>query len=111
MSTAEQQSPQTQQQPGERGRSTTDGLTAEQIEKLQGRMPLPARSDGGAGRMVERDRLATGGRRTDNGSFCTLLFVHEADGSWTIHLGDAPAVRVSAVDMTALATAILVRAR
>ncbi|MGH3901622.1 MAG: hypothetical protein ACRDTA_25885 [Pseudonocardiaceae bacterium] len=37
---------------------------------------------------------------------CTLLVVHELDGSWTIH-GPGTGVTLPAADMTALAAAIL----
>jgi len=105
MSTPEQRSPQTQQRPGERGQSTIEGLTAEQIEKLRSRPHCLRRSDG------ERGRLITNGLRTDDGGLCTLLLIQESDGAWTIHLGDYPEVTLPAVDMLALAEAILVRAR
>jgi hypothetical protein len=59
----------------------------------------------------ERGRLHAQGRRTDNRSFCTLLVIHEADGSWAIHGLGAPGVRLSTAEMIALAEKILVRAR
>lgn len=33
----------------------------------------------------ERGRLQAPGRRTDTNSYCTLLVIHEEDGSWAIH--------------------------
>jgi hypothetical protein len=57
----------------------------------------------------ERGRLTTRGRRTDDGSICTLLVVHELDGAWSFHGLGAPGVRLSAADMVELATAILER--
>ncbi|MGH3898776.1 MAG: hypothetical protein ACRDTA_11095 [Pseudonocardiaceae bacterium] len=59
----------------------------------------------------ELGRLTARGRSTDDGSWTTLLVVHEADGSWTIHGLGAPGVTLSAVDMIALAESILKRAR
>jgi hypothetical protein len=59
----------------------------------------------------ERGRLTTRGRSTDAGSWTTLLVVHELDGSWTIHGLGAPGVQLAKADMTALAEAILERAR
>lgn len=58
---------------------------------------------------TERGRVVVQGRRTDDGSRCTLLVIHETDGSWTFHGLGAPGVRLSAVDMVELATAILER--
>jgi hypothetical protein len=59
----------------------------------------------------ERGRIQTQGRRTDDGSICTLLVIHEADGSWSIHGLDAPGVALPADKMIALAESILKRAR
>jgi hypothetical protein len=58
---------------------------------------------------TERGRMAVQGRCTDDGSRCTLLVIHELDGAWTFHGLGAPGVRLSAVDMVELATAILER--
>jgi hypothetical protein len=33
----------------------------------------------------ERGRLPAQGSRTDDNTGCTLLVIHQADGSWTIH--------------------------
>ena len=59
----------------------------------------------------ERGRLNAQGRRTDDNSCCTLLVIHEADGSWAIHGLGAPGVRLSKAEMIALAESILDRAR
>jgi hypothetical protein len=59
----------------------------------------------------ERGRLHAQGRRTDDRSHCTLLVIHEADGSWAIHGLGAPGVRLSKAEMIALAEAILAGAR
>ena len=58
----------------------------------------------------ERGRLTTRGRSTDDGSWTTLLVVHELDGAWTIHGLGAPGVTLSPADMVALAESILERA-
>ncbi len=55
--------------------------------------------------------LTTRGRSTDDGSWTTLLVVHEDDGSWTFHGLGAPGVTLPAADMVALAESILKRAR
>jgi hypothetical protein len=39
---------------------------------------------------TERGRLTAQGRRTDDGSRCTLLLINEADGSWSFHGLGAP---------------------
>ncbi|MDQ3764409.1 MAG: hypothetical protein M3460_23460 [Actinomycetota bacterium] len=59
----------------------------------------------------ERGRVTAQGRRTDDNSRCTLLVIHEADGSWAIHGLGAPGVRLSTTDMVALAESVLARAR
>ena len=59
----------------------------------------------------ERARLHAQGRRTDDNSCCTLLVIHEADGSWAIHGLGARGVRLSKDVMVALAEAILGSAR
>ena len=58
----------------------------------------------------ERGRLAVQGRCTDDGSKCTLLLVHELDGSWTFHGLGAPGVTLSKADTVALVESILERA-
>lgn len=58
-----------------------------------------------------RGRLTTAGRSTEDGSWCTLQVVQEADDAWTVHVLGASGVRLSWVGMVALAEAILVRAR
>jgi hypothetical protein len=62
----------------------------------------------------ERSRVHAQGRRTaDNSSSsrCTLLVIHEVDGSWAIHGLSAPGVRLPKAEMNALAEKILGRAR
>ena len=59
----------------------------------------------------ERGRIQAPGRRTDDRSDCTLLVIHEADGSWAIHGLGAPGVRLPKAEMIALAEKILARAR
>lgn len=58
---------------------------------------------------AERGRLVMQGRHTDDGAWCALTVVHETDGAWTIHGLGATGVRLSAVDMVELVTAILER--
>jgi hypothetical protein len=58
----------------------------------------------------ERGRLHVQGRRAEDNSCCTLLVIHEADGSWAIHGLGAPGVRLPKAEMIALAEKILVRA-
>jgi hypothetical protein len=55
--------------------------------------------------------LVVSGRRTDDGSQCTVIVIHEDSGTWAIHGLGNQGVRVSAVDMVALGEAIVVRAR
>jgi hypothetical protein len=59
----------------------------------------------------ERGRLHAQGRRADDNSHCTLLVIHEANSSWTIHGLGAPGVRLPQAEMIALAEKILARAR
>jgi hypothetical protein len=59
----------------------------------------------------ERIRLVVSGRRTDDGSACTLLVIHEDSGTWAIHGLGNQGVRVSAGDMAALGEAIAERAQ
>ena len=60
----------------------------------------------------ERGRLHAQGHRTDDpDSRCTLLVIHEADGSWAIHGLGAPGVRLTKAEMVALAESILATAR
>lgn len=59
----------------------------------------------------ERGRVLAQGRATDDGSWTTLLVIHEADGAWTFHGLGAPGVQLSAADIVALCEAILERAR
>ena len=60
---------------------------------------------------TERGRVTALGRRTDSGERCTLLVIQETDGAWSFHGLGAPGVRLSKVDMVALAESILERAR
>ncbi|MGH3974755.1 MAG: hypothetical protein ACRDS9_15705 [Pseudonocardiaceae bacterium] len=55
--------------------------------------------------------MAAYGRRSDDGSMCTLLVVQESEGSWPFHGLGAPGVRVSKSDATALARGIVEVAR
>jgi hypothetical protein len=59
----------------------------------------------------ENGRVHAQGCRTDDGSRCTLLMIHEADGSWAIHGLGAPGVGLTKDVMVTLAEAILAGAR
>jgi Zn-dependent alcohol dehydrogenase len=59
----------------------------------------------------ERVRLVVSGRRTDDGSACTLLVIHEDSGTWAIHGLGNQGVRMSAADMVALTETIVERVR
>lgn len=59
----------------------------------------------------ERARLVVSGRRTDDGSQCTVIVIHEQDRTWAIHGLGNQGVRVSAEDMVALGEAIVERVR
>ncbi|MGH3807908.1 MAG: hypothetical protein ACRDRU_15045 [Pseudonocardiaceae bacterium] len=59
----------------------------------------------------ERGRVHAQGHRTDDRSYCTLLVIHQADGSWAIHGLGAPGIRLPKAEMIALAEKILARAR
>ena len=60
----------------------------------------------------ERGRLVSIGHRTDTGTRCTLLVIHEPDGSWSFHsLGALAGVKLGKADTVALADSILRRAR
>jgi hypothetical protein len=59
----------------------------------------------------ERGRPQAPGYRIDDDSRCTLLVIHEADGSWAIRGLGAPGVRLTRERMVALAESILERAR
>ena len=59
----------------------------------------------------ERGRIQAPGRRTDDNTGCTLLVIHQADGSWAIHGLGAPGVRLPKAEMIALAEKILGRAQ
>jgi hypothetical protein len=60
---------------------------------------------------TERGRITALGHRTESGERCTLLVIHELDGSWTFHGLAAPRVKLAAVDTGALIESILARAR
>jgi hypothetical protein len=59
----------------------------------------------------ERGRVTAFGRRTGDGSRCTLLVINEIDGSWSFHGLGAPGVTLSTADTVALAESILGHAR
>ena len=59
----------------------------------------------------ERGRLTAQGRRTDDGTMCTLLVIQETDGAWSFHGLGAPGVKLSQADMVTLVEQILERAR
>lgn len=54
----------------------------------------------------ERGRLVVPGRRTDDGSRCDLLVVHEVGGTWALYPHGASrfGVRLAAVDADAVQT-------
>ncbi len=55
----------------------------------------------------ERGRMVAPGRSSADGSRCTLLVVHENDGSWSFHGLGVPGVTVSGDDAMALARGIV----
>jgi hypothetical protein len=59
----------------------------------------------------ERGRIQVQGQSTDDNSDHTLLIIHEADGSWTVHGLGAPGITLPPDKMVALAESILRRAR
>ena len=59
----------------------------------------------------ERARVVMSGRNTEDGSHCTVIVIHEQDGTWAIHGLGNPGVRLPATEMVALAETILERAR
>lgn len=59
----------------------------------------------------ERARLVVTGRRTEDGSQCTVIVIHEEDGTWAIHGLGNQGVRVSEADIVALGKAVLERER
>lgn len=59
----------------------------------------------------ERGRMTAQGHRTDDDSACTLLVIHETDGSWAIHGLGAPGVRLTNDVIINVAESILKRAR
>jgi hypothetical protein len=59
----------------------------------------------------ERGRIQAPVQSTDDNSDHTpLIFIHETDGSWTIHGLGAPGLTLTAEKMIALAESILGRA-
>jgi hypothetical protein len=59
----------------------------------------------------ERARVVMSGRSTEDGSHCTVIVIHEQDGTWAIHGLGNPGVRLPPADMVALSEAVLERAR
>jgi hypothetical protein len=59
----------------------------------------------------ERARVVMSGRSTEDGSHCTVIVIHEQDGTWAIHGLGNPGVRLPPADMVALSEVILERAR
>ena len=59
----------------------------------------------------ERAGVVVQGRSTEDASRCTVIVIHEQDGTWAIHGLGNPGVRLPPADMAALADAILERAR
>ena len=59
----------------------------------------------------ERARLVVTGRHIEDDSQCTVIVIHEEDGTWAIHGLGNHGVRVSRADMVALSNAVLVRER
>lgn len=57
----------------------------------------------------ERSRLAVDGKRTDDGSKCTLVVVHEVGGTWAAypHGADQLGVRLPRAEAVKVAQAIL----
>jgi hypothetical protein len=50
------------------------------------------------------------GRSTEDGSQCTVIVIHELDGTWAIHGLGNQGIRLPVADMVALAETILKRA-
>jgi hypothetical protein len=59
----------------------------------------------------ERARVVVQGRSTEDGSQCTVIVIHEQDGTWTIHGLGNQGVQLTSPDMAALAETILKRTR
>lgn len=83
--------PTARRRPGGIDHTDTDRQVAMSVE--------PPRMPG----HLERGRMAAQDSRSEDGSMCTLLVVHENGGSWPSHGLDAPGGRVSQSDATALA--------
>lgn len=58
----------------------------------------------------ERARIVVSGRSTEDDRPCTVLVIHEHDGTWVIHGLGNQGVRLPSTDMAELAEAILARA-
>ncbi|MGH4014624.1 MAG: hypothetical protein ACREX8_06275 [Gammaproteobacteria bacterium] len=58
---------------------------------------------------IERGRMTAAGKRTDDGTTCTLLVVHETSGSWVMypHGWDKFGVRLPRDEAVRVARAIL----
>lgn len=59
----------------------------------------------------ERARVVVIGRNNETGNQCTVIVIHEEDGTWAIHGLGNQGVRIPSTDMRALADAILTRVR
>lgn len=59
----------------------------------------------------ERARIVLQGWSTEDNSQCTVVIIHEENGTWAIHGLGNQGVRVSVTDMVALAEAIVARNR
>ncbi|MGH3825277.1 MAG: hypothetical protein ACRDRA_20925 [Pseudonocardiaceae bacterium] len=59
----------------------------------------------------ERARIVVQGQGGDDGGTATLVIIHEENGSWSIHGLGVAGVRLSKMDMIAVAEAILGRVR
>ena len=59
----------------------------------------------------ERARVVVTGRSTADGSQCTVIVIHEESGTWAIHGLGNQGVRLTSVDIAALAETIVERER
>jgi hypothetical protein len=57
----------------------------------------------------ERPRMVVQGRRTEDNSQCTVIVIHEQNGTWTIHGLGNQGIRLPPADMSTLAKEILSR--
>jgi hypothetical protein len=57
----------------------------------------------------ERRRVVVNGRRTDDGTHCALVVIHERSGHWALypHGADQLSVRIRAKDVLALGKIIM----